>query len=291
MLTVRALSNLIEAELKALGIQESECLAETRLILEHVSRLSLVERLKDPERLLDDEVVHLARAILARRKKREPLQYCLGETHFYGLAFQVRPGVLIPRADSETLVESALHYLRRLKRAVRIGEIGMGSGIISISLLKHLQEAFACGCDISADAVELSRANAEKHGVSDRLQLCCADWHDWLDLQICLFDCIVANPPYIPFSQKESLSPEVRLYEPAQALFAGEDGLEFYREFAGLDKYPLSPDAVVFLEIGLGQERAIERIFCQTGWQMLGTHRDLNGTVRVLSLVPPGRLF
>ncbi len=288
MLTVAALAKFVESELRAIGIEERECRAEAELVLSYFSGLSLAQRLQHPERLLDDCVLAQINALLARRKLREPLQYCLGETHFYGLRFQVRPGVFIPRSDSETLVQAALEHFSRhnLQGTLRLGEIGVGSGIISIALLKQLAGAFMVACDISGSAAELARANAELHGVAGRLQIICADWQDWLTMQKEPLDCIVANPPYIPFSQKENLSPEVRLWEPDEALFGrGKDGLGFYRDFAGLSHLSLCRDAVVILEIGSGQAHDVADIFAKCNWLVAATHSDLNGIVRVLSFV------
>lgn len=289
MCTVAALTKFVVSELRSIGIEESECRAEAELILTHFSGLSLAARLQEPERVLGDGVLARINVLLARRKLREPLQYCLGETHFYGLRFQVSHGVLIPRPDSEALVQAALEHFSGRNAGctpLRLGEIGVGSGIISVVLLKRLPGAHLVACDISPDAAELARANAEMHGVSGRLQIACADWHDWLRKQNQSLDGIVANPPYIPYWQKENLSPEVRLWEPEQALFGeDDDGLGFYRDFAEQGHMALGRDALVLLEIGAGQSELVADIFCNCAWRVEATHLDLSGTVRVLSFV------
>jgi release factor glutamine methyltransferase len=286
MLTILALSKFVESELSSFGIEESECRAEAQLILTHCSGLSLEERLKEPGRPVLDSVLTCVNNLLSRRKEREPLQYCLGETYFFALRFLIRPGVLIPRPDTETIVQATLSYFAGEKGPLVLGEIGTGSGIISVVLLKQLACAKMVACDISPAAVELARANAELHGILPRLTIACRDWHDWLAEQDTPFDAIVANPPYIARSAKLDLAPEVGLWEPEQALFGpGEDGLGFYRDLAGAESIPLKDRAPLILEIGCGQASLVQDIFCSRGWQSAATAKDLNGTVRVLSFL------
>jgi release factor glutamine methyltransferase len=281
---VGELSRFIERRLQAAGIEESECRAEAEIILTEASGLCLADRLKDPDRILPAESLAKISAVLCRRKEREPLQYCLGETHFYGMRFLVRHGVLIPRADTETLVEAALTHLRASSPAARLAEIGTGSGIISIAILKELPAALVVACDISAAAVELTQANAELNGVGSRLSVSCADWRDWLKVQSPPLDALVANPPYIARQDRETLAPEIRLWEPEQALFGSdEDGLGFYRELSRMSDLPLESGARLFLEIGAGQAEAVEQIFSESRWRLAETYRDLSGKIRVVS--------
>ena len=286
ILTYSGLARLIESELQNLGIEKCECRAESELIIRHCSGLSLAARMKDPGQKVANSVMECVNSLLARRKKREPLQYCLGETYFYGLPFQVCRGVLIPRPDSEILVEAALSGFSRMPPPLRLCEIGTGSGIISVILLKKLSEAKMSACDISETAVSLTEYNARAHGVLSRLAVSCADWHDWLARQTEPLSGLVANPPYISYGQKANLAPEVSLWEPEQALFGGgEDGLDFYRDLSVYTGLSLAPGAPVILEIGAGQSGAVTEIFSGHGWTVTATHADLSGTVRVLSLV------
>jgi release factor glutamine methyltransferase len=289
VLTLSSLQELILVELRSIGIEESECRAEADLVLAHATGLNLTARLMNPDRVLSDDVASKVLAILARRKEREPLQYCLGETHFFGLRFKLKAGVLIPRADTETVVQAALDQISQHDGPgiqLRIGEIGVGSGIISISLLKSMHNAEMVACDISETSIEVASANAEMHGVKDRLHLALADWRLWLAAQTEQLDGIVANPPYIARRLAKTLAPEVRLWEPDLALFGPDrDGLGFYREFAASAHGVLKPDARVFLEIGAGQSELVQDIFRKSNWRTVSSHLDLNGIVRALSFV------
>lgn len=295
MLSVRALKKLIESELSALGIEESECRAESEAIVWHFTGLSSSERQRQPELMLDEELVAQAKNVLLRRKKHEPLQYCLGESYFYGMRFKIRQGVLIPRSDTETLVEAALRHFSSgadgKNKKLRLAEIGVGSGIISISLLSHLSRAQVFGCDISADAIELSRENADLNGVGERLELFLSDWRDCLTGQNEKFDGILANPPYIAARDKATLAPELS-WEPEAALFGGdEDGLGFYRDFARYAGAALKSDGRAFLEIGAAQSESISNIFLECKWTVAAVHLDLNRIARVLSVIPPNSPF
>ncbi len=284
--TLAELTKFLESELSLLGLEDSECRAECDLILTHLSGWRQAERLRRAEQELDNSLLARAREIIERRKQREPIQYCLGETYFYGLRFLLRPGVLIPRADTETLVEAAVkHFKGRFgaKSEFHIGEIGIGSGIISIAFLKQLPNATISACDISSDAISVAADNAALHNVSARLKIDCCDWKGWLGSQSKL-EGVLANPPYIPASLRETLAAEVKDWEPAVALFGGgDDGLGFYRDFARLAPAALAEGGTVFLEIGFDQSEAVKDIFMGCGWAHAGTYMDLNGIARVLS--------
>lgn len=301
MLTVAELQKKAHAELSIIPMEASERHAETELILFHLTGLSLSQRMREPGRELDAEVLGRLSEITARRKNREPIQYCLGQAYFYGHEFMVRPGVLIPRADTETLVEVSNKFIEQmrvqsparplndspadLRSRLRIGEIGIGSGIISISLLLLQPEIAASACDVSAEAVSVAEENAHRHGVQDRLQVCKSDWKDWLKEKGKTLDLLLSNPPYVSLKQKQELAPEVRDWEPELALFGGEDGLDFYRELAANADQSLSGRAPIFLEIGFGQEEFIRDIFAKYDWHQSAVHKDLSGISRVLCFV------
>ena len=285
-----SLKKFIESELRVLKLEESECRAEAELILRHFTNMTLTERLCAPSEKLSADLLESIQSVLARRKMREPLQYCLGETFFFGMRFALRPGVLIPRQDTETLVEAALSCFSarqaQAPAAMLLGEIGSGSGIISVALLKHLRAARISACDISGTACELSRENAELHGVNERLDILCADWREWLGQQTSLLDGLVSNPPYIARTLSDTLEPEVKLWEPDAALFGSdEDGLGFYRQFASFAQPFLRSGASVFLEIGFDQAEKVGQIFAQHNWLRGAVFNDLSGIARVLSFV------
>lgn len=292
--SISELRKIIEFELSFLGIEQSELRAETETILAYVSKMSLAERLRDPEKLVAIEAVEQARAILERRKQHEPLQYCLGETSFYGLQIFVRPGVLIPRQDTETLVEQAIAYLNSLSgsKDICVGEIGCGSGAVFIALLKSIPNLKVLACDISDLAIEVSRQNAEFHGVSNRVSLSLDDWKSWIRSSGESMSLILSNPPYIPLKDKASLQAEIRDYEPESALFgAGEDGLGFYREFAELAPSYLNGGCRALLEVGFAQSKSVIDIFCSSKWHSAGAYSDLGGIERVVAIVSPGAPF
>ena len=297
-MTFAELSRYLESELRAIGIVDSEARAESELIIASLSQMSRAQRIKDSELLAGSELLHKCQEIIARRQKREPLQYCLAEAHFYGLRFLLRRNVLIPRADTETLVTAALNYFQPLAKnraaadPLFVAEIGCGSGIISIAMLKQIEKMNISACDISAEAVEQTRENAQLHELCSRLQLACQDWRIWIKSFEHNLDGLLANPPYIPRALSQSLAPEVAGWEPELALFGeGEDGLNFYRELGELASAAFAPDARVFLEIGQGQANLVADIFCARDWRLSGLEKDLNGIDRVLCLIPPNSPF
>jgi len=220
-------------------------------------------------------MVHLVR----RRLAHEPVAYILGEANFRGLTLQVSPAVLIPRGDSETVVEAALEAK---PGARRILDCGTGSGALLLALLAELSEATGVGIDASPGAVSNAQSNASLLGLSDRVQIELADWREpsWRD-GLGRFDLIVANPPYV--EDGAPLDPTVRDHEPAAALFAGPDGLTAYRALVPQLGALLEPGGIAVLEIGHTQAKAVTAL--ATGANMAATlRRDLAGRPRALVL-------
>lgn len=274
----------ISAALKAAGIEAREAEVETNWIVEHATGLSLAEqmvRCKDP--VADDQLLVIA-DIVAGRERRVPLQYCMGSAYFMGLRLVVRPGVLIPRSDTETVVQVALSGLGDLARP-KLADIGCGSGAIAIALLKAIPNAQVTAIDISADAVEVTRENALNHKVLDRLTILHGDWPEALPDNL---QAIVANPPYVPASEHAKLPPEIGEHEPQQALIGqDDDGLGFYRKLSSAGAKHLAEGGFVALEIGDTQAEAVAAIFQHERWQAIRLHHDLNGLPRVVSADKP----
>lgn len=287
--TIADLTKILDDQLQAIGIEAAELRAERERILDHLTATKSAQRVADPARLLEDSVFEQAACLMEQRQARVPLQYILGETYFYGLRFALRPGVLIPRADTETVVEAFIEYFGTERvRNLSIAEIGIGSGIISVSLLKKIPAARAFACDISSEAIKISAENAALNEVADRLVLAQADWRDWLPSVSEKVDAIVSNPPYIPQSQSPTLAPEVRDHEPAVALFGGgDDGLDFYREFAALNGVKFRRQIPVFLEVGDTQAASVSAIFDEHNWRGIQCQKDMNGVDRVVSAISP----
>lgn len=220
-----------------------------------------------------------AEGILTRRLTREPLAYILGWREFYGHRFAVGPGVLIPRQDTETLVEAALELA--LPANARAVDIGSGSGAIAVSLALSKPDWQVTAVDLSPTAVDFTRRNAEALGANiDVIQ-----GNAFECLSNLRFDLIVSNPPYI--RTHDEVQPDVRLHEPEMALFAGEDGLDFYRPLARSGLSWLVPGGWMLLEVGYDQAPEVMALFEEVGWRVHAPVRDLSGIERVVRLQGP----
>lgn len=228
-----------------------------------------------PEMPLTAEQAALYEAWLARRARHEPIQYIVGEQEFFGLKFRVTPDVLIPRPETEHLVEAALARTDR-DASLRIADIGTGSGAIAVALAHSLPQARVTALDISTAALSVAQENAESHGVSDRIRFLKSDLLTAVAGEH--FDMIVSNPPYV--AEGEELEQQVRDYEPGSALFAGPNGLDVYRRMIPQAQAALSPGGWLLLEIGHGQRDALERLL--RGWGNLSFIADLQRIPRVV---------
>ena len=228
------------------------------------------------DRPLTETELAACRGMVARRARREPLQYILGTQEFMGLDFEVSPAVLIPRLDTETLVEEAVRLGRAAKRVL---DIGVGSGCIAVTLAKKLPGAEIFGVERSPEALAIARRNAEKHGAPVTLR----EGSLFEPFTGERFDLIVSNPPYIPTGVIAELQPEVRDHEPGGALDGGPDGLAFYRIII-----PAAPDYIyaggwLLVEVGAGQVEQVLALFWETGsFSDLFTAKDQGGIERVV---------
>lgn len=226
------------------------------------------------------------RRLLERRAGREPLAYILGKREFWSLEFLVTPDVLIPRPETELLVERVLELLPPPsgERALRCLELGTGSGAIAVSLARERQDLAIWATDVSAAALEVARRNAMRHGVAGRVRFAEGDLFEPVE-GVGPFDAIVANPPYVPRGELRSLPPEVREWEPHRALDGGEDGLDFYRRILGEAARHLSPAGLLALEIGPqivpGLKEILDRLGRGFDWEIAS---DYAGRERLLTL-------
>ena len=216
--------------------------------------------------------------LLRRRLAGEPIQYITGEAEFYGLPFCVTPEVLIPRPETEHLVEKVLELAANYP-APRIVDVGTGSGIIAVALAHKLPAAIITATDLSSRALAIAQENAEHNGVAGRIRFLEGDLLAPVAEE--QFEMIVSNPPYVPQADRASLAVEVRDYEPAMALFAGDDGLEVYRRLIPAAFVALTPGGSVALEIGYGQEAAIRALLAGAGFVRIKFVSDLQGIARV----------
>ncbi len=193
------------------------------------------------------------RALIDRRSEGEPVSHILGEREFRSLTFRLRSGVLAPRPESETLID-AVETARPRSAALRVLDLGVGSGCLLAALLASFPKAVGVGVDRNTEAAALARENARLNGVDERAHIMAGDWGRALTAK---FDVIVTNPPYIPYTARESLPREVREHEDERALFAGEDGLDAYREILSDVARLLAVDGFLVMELGAGQAQAV----------------------------------
>jgi release factor glutamine methyltransferase len=227
---------------------------------------------------LSEELRAQYQALIARRAAGEPLQYIAGHQEFYGLEFEVTPAVLIPRPETELIVEETLRLAANLAAPVII-DVGTGSGCIAITLARELETARVLATDISAAALQVARRNAEKHGLLDRVELIEGDLLSGVAIQA---DVIVSNPPYIAEHELPTLQREVREWEPRVALTDFADGFEFYRRLLGAAPAYLKPNSHLILEMGYQQAETIKAIVEREVWHEPRVLRDLQGIERTL---------
>ena len=214
--------------------------------------------------------------LLERRGKGEPIQYITGETEFYGLPFRVTRDVLIPRPETEHLVERVIALAAGF-RTPRIVDVGTGSGCIAITLAHRLPQVHITATDISGPALAIAEKNANRNGVDVRF----LEGDLLAPVAGKQFEFVVSNPPYVPNADRATLSVEVRDFEPAMALFAGDDGLEVYRSLIPAAFDALNPGGFVVLEIGYGQSSAITELLTRSGFEQIELIPDLKGIPRV----------
>lgn len=230
--------------------------------------------------LSEQECVALCEAYL-RRRCGEPVAYILGVQEFWSLEFEVSPETLIPRADTETLVEVSLKVLAPIENP-KVLDMGTGTGCILLSLLHERTDAYGVGADVNASAVALAERNADRLGVADRTTFVQSDWFDELVVPDDGFDLITSNPPYIPAPDIAGLMPDVREYEPISALEGGSDGLDAYRIITKQAPAYLKAGGNLAVEIGIGQSGDVIALFEAAGFKNVAVNADLAGLERVI---------
>ncbi len=223
-------------------------------------------------------------ALVARRAAREPLQYLLGEQEFYGLALRVTRDTLIPRPETEHLVEAVLHWCGQQPMPLRIVDVGTGTGAIALALAQHLPAAEIAACDVSPAALAVAVENAERLGLSGRVAFRLSDLLAGFGDD--RFDAVVSNPPYIPAGDAAEMQPEVRDHEPHLALFAGADGLAIYRRLVAEAGVRLRAGGLLAMEIGYAQSEALRGLL--DGWQEVRFVDDYAGIPRVVMATRSG---
>ncbi len=238
---------------------------DAEILLAHTLNLDRVGLYLNFDRPLTQDELSSYRGVVLRRAKREPLQYITGYKEFWSLDFKVGPGVLIPRPETELLVESALRYLSEREPPLSMLDIGTGCGAIAIALAKEILELHVWGVDSSMDAIRYARKNAERHRVNERIKLFVGRCLEPVKEKQASFDAIVSNPPYVRSKELSSLQPEVRDFEPIEALDGGEDGLGLIKEIVSASPRYLKESGRIFIEIGDGQADRVSQLFEDTG--------------------------
>jgi len=250
------------------------------LLLAHVLQKKRMQLYLEFEQGLDEPTLEKLRPLVKRRVDGEPLQYITGATEFFGLKFAVDRRVLIPRPETELLVETVI-----ARAPATVVEVGVGSGCIAVTLAKKLPATELWAVDVSADALAVAQANAARHEVEKRIRFLESDLLSNLPVSLQV-EAIVSNPPYIASGDWAKLPKEVRDFEPALALTAGEDGLEIIRRLVTTARRILSPTGFVALEIGAGQRGAVETIFGGAQFVVRDVVKDLQGHERVMVAQP-----
>jgi len=275
---VQSIERLLAAaakQLRAAGVDSPR--REARLLLAHVMQTSQEEIFAGRLPPLIRQQALAFEAAVDRRRNREPLAYIVGRREFWSLDFAVGPGVLVPRPESELLVEQALKRFPDSKAPLRVLDLGTGSGCLLLSFLSERPEAQGLGVDLSETALAIARRNAATLGLSGRTSF---QRGDWLENVFGGFDVILINPPYIAEAATGGLQPEVETYEPASALYGGADGLAAYRAIAPGLRERLTAGGHVFLEVGQGQAAAVSVLLSGQGLSVKGTVCDLAGIPR-----------
>ena len=265
---------------RAGGIEEAE--ADARVLIGHALHLDRARLIAQSDRILEAREVTVISALATRRLRREPVSRIVGQKEFWSLPISVTPDVLVPRPETETVVEGALDFVvrsgLRLEK-LRVLDIGTGSGALLLALLNELKNAIGTGTDVSSAALDVASANAARCRLDSRCNFVVCDIATGVEGP---FDLIVSNPPYIAHDEIETLAPEVRDYDPPVALDGGQDGLDAYRSIAGDATRILAPGGRLFVELGAGQDEQVRALFTKAGLSPGIPRKDLAGIPRVL---------
>lgn len=276
--TVRQLLRYAVEALHIAGVDTPFLDAE--VMLSQASGSSRVELIAHPDLQLPPETALKFAEWVYRRSQREPLAYIVGKQEFFGICFEVTPAVLIPRPETEILVETAIEFLKNLDKPI-LADIGIGSGAVAVSIAKNVENVFVYGTELSQTGLDVARRNVEHVGVQDKVQLLNGDLLEPLISK--KFDLIVSNPPYIASGEIDNLQPEIAKYEPKIALDGGPDGLDYYRRLSAEAPDYLKADGILAVEVGFGQSDSVKTIFESNGFQNVRSVNDYGGIERVIA--------
>ena len=279
MRTLRDLSRDIEGQLTACGIDEARL--DTRLLICHGLNLEQIDYTLEKSKAVSNDDYEAVMRLVRKRLTRVPMSQIFGEKEFWSRSFKVTPDTLTPRPDSETLIEVALSAVSDKRDAIKVLDLGTGTGCLLLTLLCEMENATGLGTDISKKALDVATDNALALKLSERAEFRSSDWTSNLH-EGEKFDLIISNPPYIGLNEKADLSPEVKDHEPARALFSGLNGLDDYRKIAAQIEAVLNLGAIIIIEIGYRQASDVKKIFTSHGFNSISLHKDLAGRDRCL---------
>ncbi len=265
--------------LRAAGIETPR--QEARLLLAYSMACREEDLLRDPRAPVPDAAARRFGDLLSRRLAHEPMAHLLGHAGFWTLTLETSPATLIPRGDSEAIVEAALAAFESRDRIRRILDLGTGTGALLLAVLAESPAAFGVGVDLSPAAAALAARNAAANGLAQRAAFVCGNWSEAITGR---FDLVLANPPYIESAEVPRLMPEVARYEPSLALDGGADGLDAYRVLVQAMPGLLTPGGRAVFELGQGQRPAVEGLAREAGLVAVAARHDLGGIERALVL-------
>ncbi|MGE0748662.1 MAG: peptide chain release factor N(5)-glutamine methyltransferase [Rhodospirillales bacterium] len=277
--TVAAALAAAVARLRAAGIESAA--GDARVLIAHALGVDAAAVVGRPERALDAAAAVRFESLVARRARHEPVAYLSGRREFWSLDLAVTPASLIPRPDSETVVEAVLALLPNRDVPLSVLDLGTGSGCLLLALLSELPAARGLGVDVDPDALAVAAENAARLGLAGRAAFRRGDWGAGLDGA---FDVVVSNPPYIRHGDIDGLDPDVALFEPRRALDGGADGLDAYRAIAADLPRMVAPGGIAALEVGADQAGAVTALLAGADFLDLGTRCDLAGRPRCVML-------
>lgn len=263
-------------ELEQQGILTSKL--DVKILLSYLLNIDSKELIMYFNQHIEQKFINTFNHLLKRRLNREPIANIVNKKSFWSYDFFVNENVLTPRNDSEILIEAVLSNYNNMQEGLKILDLGTGSGCLILSLLKMYKNASGLAVDISEKALKVARQNAENLKINN-IKFLKNNWNDNIEEK---FDIIISNPPYIPTKEIKELEPEVNKFNPLLALDGGEDGLNCYRYLAKSLEKNLKENTKIFLEIGKNQEKDIEKIFNENGYELLKMYKDLAEINRIL---------
>jgi release factor glutamine methyltransferase len=282
--TIQKLLNWTAEYLTNKGVDSPRFSAE--LLLSHTLGLKRIELYTQFDKQVPQQQLDLLHGLVKRAGLHEPVAYLTGKTEFYSLELDISGDCLIPRPETELLVQRAIEFLRTRSGIQYVCDLCTGSGCIAVAIAKNVPDARVTATDISAAALEVAARNAEKHRLMEQVRLLCGDLFEPIiqQLDVTQFDLIVCNPPYVSTAEYEKLDKNVKDYEPESALLAGADGMDVYRRIIKKVDEFLKPSAELMLEIGHAQGSAVRELLEQTGtFAQIKIEKDLHDNDRIVT--------